>query len=113
MSIKRFSSPAAFAAGLGSATALAAKLTRKFALVKVDRVTETESPLPPDHLAKRVGGTAGEPFDAQGREIQQYILRSLPENYDFANKRVLDFGCGAGRVLRHFQKEAEKGELVL
>jgi len=78
--------------------------------VTVNQVTGTKLPLPPDNLAKRAGGTAGEQFDAQGREIQQYILRSLPENYDFTNKRVLDFGCGAGRVLRHFQREAEKGE---
>lgn len=78
--------------------------------MKINQVTGADLPLPPDHLTKRVGGTAGEPFAAQGREIQQYILRSLPENYDFTNKRVLDFGCGAGRVLRHFQREAEKGE---
>lgn len=67
-------------------------------------------PLPPDDQANRVGGTVGETFEAQGRDTKETIIRSLPENYDFTNKRVLDFGCGSGRVLRYFQTEAQKGE---
>ncbi len=67
-------------------------------------------PLPPDNISKRVGSTLGEAFDEQGRGIKECIVRSLPENYDFANKRILDFGCGSGRVLRHFQAEAQKAE---
>ncbi len=75
-----------------------------------DRVTQTKAALPTNDLAKRVSGTVAEEFDAQGREIRDCIVRSLPENFDFARKRVLDFGCGTGRVLRHFQTEAQKGE---
>ncbi len=75
-----------------------------------DRVTHAKGAFPPDDLAKRVSGTVAEAFDAQGREIRDFIVRSLPENFNFADKRVLDFGCGTGRVLRHFQTEARKGE---
>jgi SAM-dependent methyltransferase len=71
---------------------------------------EDKLPLPPSHLAKRVGGTEGEAFEKQGLEIKKFIIVSLPEDYDFTNKRVLDFGCGCGRVLRHFQVEARMGE---
>lgn len=66
--------------------------------------------LPSSHLAKRVGGTEGEAFETQGLEIKNFIIRSLPEEYDFTGKKVLDFGCGCGRVLRHFQVEARIGE---
>lgn len=67
-------------------------------------------PLPPDQLAIRVGGTAQNAFEEQGRGAKEFIISSLPENYDFTNKRVLDFGCGSGRILRHFNEEARKAE---
>jgi SAM-dependent methyltransferase len=38
------------------------------------------------------------------------ILSALPEDWTFDGKRVLDFGCGAGRTLRHFLDEAQVGE---
>ena len=66
--------------------------------------------MPPDDLAKRVGGTIKEEFLKQGHGIKQFIVSALPEHYNFENKRVLDFGCGIGRVLRHFQAEAQKGQ---
>lgn len=66
-------------------------------------------PVPPDDLAKRVGGTTQEEFVTQGYGIKQFIVSALPAGYDFNDKRVLDFGCGIGRVLRHFQTEAQKG----
>ena len=33
----------------------------------------------------------------------------LPADWTFDGKSVLDFGCGAGRTLRHFLDEAESG----
>lgn len=72
--------------------------------------SEDGLPMPPDDLAKRVGGTIREEFLKQGDGIKQFIVSALPENYDFRDKRVLDFGCGVGRVLRHFQAEAQKGQ---
>lgn len=69
-----------------------------------------EAPLPPAELALRVGGTHDAQFDDQGSKIRDCIIRCLPEDFDFKDKRVLDFGCGAGRVLRHFAEERSKSE---
>jgi SAM-dependent methyltransferase len=68
-------------------------------------------PLPPPALARRVGGTEGEAFLAQGRRSKQTILDALPADWRFAGRRVLDFGCGVGRVLRHFAAETAEAEL--
>ena len=38
------------------------------------------------------------------------LLRLLPADWSFVGKRVLDFGSGAGRTLRHFATEAETAE---
>jgi SAM-dependent methyltransferase len=68
-------------------------------------------PLPPSGLARRVGGSEGEEFLAQGLRIKQTIVDALPADWTFAGKRVLDFGCGVGRVLRHFAADVPHTEL--
>ena len=37
-------------------------------------------------------------------------MNLLPAGWSFDGKRVLDFGCGAGRTLRHFLTEAESAD---
>lgn len=71
---------------------------------------ESQVIVPPDELAKRVGGSAGDKFIAQGKLMKQCILQSLPENYTFENKRILDYGCGVGRALLHFGEEAQNAK---
>jgi len=71
-------------------------------------------PTPPLPLANRVGSLADadDPlsyYDWLGRRAKEDILAILPADYDFTGKRVLDFGCGAGRTLRHFLDEARRG----
>lgn len=73
-------------------------------------------PYPPFELANRVLSLDGwgEPFaayDRLGAETKAALLDLLPDGWSFEGKRVLDFGCGAGRTLRHFLDEAERGEL--
>jgi SAM-dependent methyltransferase len=79
-------------------------------------MTETSSgqpPLPPSELASWAGGEHGDllgSFDRIGRGARERILWLLPEAWSFEGKRVLDFGCGSGKVLRHFLAEAESCE---
>ena len=49
-------------------------------------------------------------YETGGRARKRGIITMLPDGYAFAGKRVLDFGCGAGRVLRQFLQEAESAE---
>jgi SAM-dependent methyltransferase len=39
---------------------------------------------------------------ADGAAIRRQVDRLLPEDWVWDGKRALDFGCGAGRALRHF-----------
>jgi SAM-dependent methyltransferase len=72
-------------------------------------------PFPPYELANRVLSLdgRGDPFTAYeqlGAETKTALEGLLPSGWSFDGKRVLDFGCGAGRTLRHFLPEARTGE---
>ena len=74
------------------------------------------APIPPLGLANRVCSLAGwddpvEAYDRLGAEARAALLDLLPEDWSFDGGRVLDFGCGAGRTLRHFLNEAQRAEL--
>jgi SAM-dependent methyltransferase len=73
------------------------------------------TPFPPLELANRVGSLADadDPdafYDAVGRATKDAILSLLPIGWTFEGKRILDFGCGPGRTLRHFVREAQTCE---
>ena len=67
-------------------------------------------PLPPLELCVRIGSPTLEGFEEIGRGVKQAILRCLPPGFDFRGSRCLDFGCGIGRVIRHFAEEARSAE---
>jgi SAM-dependent methyltransferase len=75
----------------------------------------SERPYPPFELASRVRPLVeySDPFrcyEEMGAQSKRALLGLLPDDWDWSGKRVLDFGCGAGRTLRHFLDEAEAGE---
>jgi len=51
-----------------------------------------------------------ERYEARGRATHDQVVSMLPTEWSFEGRRVLDFGCGAGRTLRHFLGEAEIAE---
>jgi len=75
-------------------------------------------PLPPMELLTRIGRTpegddeTREFFERSGRARKRAIVDALPAGYSFEGRTVLDFGCGAGRVLRHFLQEASSADFM-
>jgi SAM-dependent methyltransferase len=49
-------------------------------------------------------------WERLGPETKQALVGLLGDDWSFAGKRVMDFGCGAGRTLRHFRDEAQTAE---
>lgn len=77
------------------------------------RDSNRDLPYPPPRLAERVGAIGHTEFyavyDNIGKALRDDIVRLLPTDWSWEDKRVLDFGCGAGRVLRQFVEEARGG----
>jgi len=78
--------------------------------------SSADLPYPPLPLARRTGGLAGRSdpvraYETTGAETKRALLEILPAEWSFEGKRVLDFGCGAGRTLRHFLVEAAAAEM--
>jgi SAM-dependent methyltransferase len=75
-----------------------------------------DRPYPPLDLVNRVypvKESFSDPYrvyEEMGAQTKRALVGLLPDDWSFMGKRVLDFGCGAGRTLRHFLSEAENGE---
>ena len=46
-------------------------------------------------------------FEQVGRASRDALVDALGDDWAWEGKRVLDFGCGVGRLLRHLTEEAE------
>lgn len=72
-------------------------------------------PLPPLELADRVGELPPrDPWPeylGAGEVLRDDLVAALPGGWSWEGRRVLDFGCGAGRVLRQFALLAPGAEL--
>ncbi|HLW96525.1 MAG TPA: class I SAM-dependent methyltransferase [Solirubrobacteraceae bacterium] len=64
-------------------------------------------PLPPEALVRRVGWDLhssrdpGAVYLERGSEQWALVKSLLPEGFELRGRRVLDFGSGAGRIVRH------------
>ena len=75
-------------------------------------------PIPPRELIQRTDLRRESESDERLRSIFEQtgaarlrgLRHALPDGFDFDGKRVLDFGCGGGRVLRQLAPWADSGE---
>lgn len=72
-------------------------------------------PIPPGEQIARIGpmgetDPVGE-YERTGLDHRKLIDSVLPADWSWEGRRVLDFGCGSGRVIRHFGAEATKAEV--
>ncbi len=49
-------------------------------------------------------------WEELGPQTRTALLELLPPGWSFDGKRVMDFGCGAGRTLNHFLPDAGRAE---
>jgi SAM-dependent methyltransferase len=71
-------------------------------------------PIPPPNLLHRIGPMGEKDavgtYENSGRLHRRLLESVLPADWEWDGKRVLDFGCGSGRVLRQFAPESERAE---
>jgi SAM-dependent methyltransferase len=71
-------------------------------------------PFPPLDLLQRTGHMGDEDpvgaYERMGKGLRDLIESMLPADWSWEGRRTLDFGCGAGRVLRAFEPQTGEGE---
>jgi SAM-dependent methyltransferase len=75
-----------------------------------------DEPIPPVALTARLALAPDawsdvEGYLQRGKDALGAIERALPADWTWDGKRVLDFGCGAGRTIRHLSGLIRNGEI--
>ena len=73
-----------------------------------------QPPLPPKALMKRVGASKDLEVESRyvqsGQSLKSTLVELLGPEWSWEGRRVLDFGCGSGRLLGYFLDEARLAE---
>jgi len=76
----------------------------------------SEVPVPPAELVRYVGHREADDalgnYERAGPVLGEHLLRSLPADLELDGCRVLDFGCGPGRLMRFFVARLGRGAVV-
>ena len=78
------------------------------------KIPSSQLPVPPLDLVHRAGHMGD--TDPQGEylrfgmNLRAQLEATLPTGWSWRGRRVLDFGCGTGKVLSHFVDEATEAE---
>ena len=76
-----------------------------------------QPPLPPPELIELSGSSGGDRAAVEreylevGSSCRDTVVEALGPEWSWNGKKMLDFGCGAGRLLRHLLPEAEVAEI--
>lgn len=57
--------------------------------------------LPPDYLIYESFQLDYEKYYAEGKETAQWLINHLLKHTNLKDKKILDWGCGPGRIIRH------------
>ena len=71
--------------------------------------------LPPRELIERIGDDPGDTVDRYlevGRRHRELVESYLPPDWAWSGKTYLDWGSGAGRLIRHFVPEAATNRIM-
>ncbi|MGH2956570.1 MAG: class I SAM-dependent methyltransferase [Solirubrobacterales bacterium] len=75
----------------------------------------SEPPLPPRDLMSRVGHVPDDKLEfvylLSGQDLKSKVCELLGDEWSWEGSRVLDFGCGSGRLLRQLLDEARVAEI--
>jgi SAM-dependent methyltransferase len=77
--------------------------------------TSSDLPYPEGRLLHRIGPMEGQDplaiYEETGRGHREMIESLLPADWSWQGRRILDFGCGVGRVVRQFAERSAEAEV--
>jgi len=68
---------------------------------KIFKQNNPEVNLPPDYLIYESFRIDYQKYYFDGQKTTQWLLQHIKKHIDLKNKRILDWGCGPGRIIRH------------
>jgi len=73
------------------------------------RKNNPEVKLPPDYLIYESFQINYEKYYSNGKDTAQWLVNYFRKHTDLTNKKILDWGCGPGRIIRHLPETVGNG----